>query len=321
MENKIKIRNLITNDEKNTMISLQKKSKDDKKQIKKICNKYSIKKVIKINDNLSNEQYRFFIPLEKYKNIRIVTKKKDGLFSLETVQVQNNYFIFDSSDVDCIYILKKNNFLLLILLLLVFLCGFLYFWSNKNTDIPKEDLKIDSNIDIGDIEGLSEEEIQKMLNEKVAFNYININMNTNITVFEKSITNLNLNNNGNKYDGFKYYKDKNSSLAVSCTDENNKKICINYGGEKFEVDSFEKVTLKKSLKVDIILEGETDPIFSSGLIPYGSYLKVGELNKLLDKGIHKATATISAYDENNTFLGKSNVVINLYSVDKNGSYQ
>lgn len=319
MENRIRIMNMATDTEVNAAISFLHKTKEDRKQIKRICDRYSIQKVMKITDDLSADDYRFFIPVEKYKNIQIITKKQDGTYVLETVRLQNDYFVFDSSDVDCIYILKKRNLLLLVLPVLVILCGFLYVWSNMNT--PKEDLGIDSNIDIGDIEGLSEDEIQRMLNEKVAFNYININMNTNITVFGKSITNLNLNNNSNKYDGFRYDKDKNSSLAVSCTDENNKKTCISYDGTKFEVDSFEKVTLKKSLKVDITLDGQTDPIFSSGLIPYGSYLKVGELNEPLDKGVHKATATISAYDENNVFLGKSNVIINLYSVDENGNYQ
>lgn len=109
----------------------------------------------------------------------------------------------------------KKKLLIIILLLLLLLLGSFFvifkFYTDECEDCNK--LGIDDNINIGDISGLSEEEIQEMLDSKVAYNYVNINMNTSISVGNgDEILNLNLNNSGNKYDGFKYNTTEKNGL-------------------------------------------------------------------------------------------------------------
>lgn len=217
---------------------------------------------------------------------------------------------------------QTNKIKLLTVIFLLFCAGILTFiLLNKPTD-TEDVLKIDDNINIGDISGLTEEEMQDALNSKVAYNMLNVQINTSIVVSEDTIQNLNLVNNANKYEGYKYSTSKKTDLlAVSCEETEEGKYCTKYNGESVKVKTFNKVSLTKSLRVQIYLDGEESPIFESGLVPYGSYLKTGNMSRKLQKGVYEATAVVSSYDDNNTYLGKSNVKIQLYSVDSSGNYQ
>ena len=214
---------------------------------------------------------------------------------------------------------KKKKLLALLLALLLFLAGGAMTYSlfgrcslNQSNQPNKQ---VDKNINIGDIVGMTQEEMQEAMNARVKYNMVNINMNTSITISGKTIANLDLNNNSNKYDGYKYSADgQKDNLAVSCTD-GEEKTCIKYDGTVVKVNDFEEFALTKSLAVTLTVEGAEEPLFESGLVPYGSYLKIGTCNYQLPKGEHKANAVISSYDENGNYLGQSIVKVTLYQVD------
>lgn len=218
---------------------------------------------------------------------------------------------------------KQRKYLLVLLFLLVSILASLVVYAamNRSNDENKP-LGIDTNINIGDIEGLSEEEIQDNLNAMVEYNKVNINMNTSITVHDKVIQNMNLKNDANRYEGYRYdTKDNKGLLAISCTTKDNSiKSCMTMSNKEVEVEKYEKVILEKSLQIKIVLDGEETPIYESGLVPYGSYLKTGTFNRDLKLGQYAATAQIFSYDEKNELLGQSNVRIDLYVVDNNGNY-
>lgn len=65
------------------------------------------------------------------------------------------------------------------------------------------------------------------------------------------------------------------------------------------------------IKVIIKLDSNDKVIFESGKIEPNHYIEYAKLNKNLDAGEHKATATIEAYNDKNEYLGKAEAGLNI----------
>lgn len=65
------------------------------------------------------------------------------------------------------------------------------------------------------------------------------------------------------------------------------------------------------IKVIIKLDSNGKVIFESGKIEPNHYIEYAKLNKNLEAGEHKATATIEAYNDKDEYLGKAEAGLNI----------
>lgn len=66
-----------------------------------------------------------------------------------------------------------------------------------------------------------------------------------------------------------------------------------------------------TIKVVIKLDSSDKIIFESGKIKPNHYIENAKLNKNLEAGEHKATATIEAYNDKDEYLGKAEAGLNI----------